>query len=120
MKLTGYVLLLSFWFPLASGADSSANRQQLMATGQCPACDLRDVDLTGVRLMGADLRNADLRGANLRGVILYQAPCAGRELWRGSTALSIAAAFRRGSSPAPAGRARAVRPRPAPDAKLAT
>ena len=48
---------------------------QLLESGQCPACQLNDVDLTH-----ADLRDANLRGAYLRRANLSQARLDGADL----------------------------------------
>ncbi len=49
----------------ADTLQGEAARNQLLETGQCPACDLRGVDLSGQELVGANLAGADLSGANL-------------------------------------------------------
>jgi len=55
---------------------------ELLATGNCPACDLSytdlsgldltDANLAGANLSGANLRNTNLRGANLQGAIMLK------------------------------------------------
>lgn len=53
---------------LADAADSLtgvAAKTQLLATGNCPACDLSGVDLSGQNLIGANLARANISGANL-------------------------------------------------------
>ena len=49
------------------------NRNRLIATNSCVACDLRGVSLVGQNLLGADLREADLSRADLRGAFLIGA-----------------------------------------------
>ena len=72
----------------ANAADQQVMR--LLATGQCPRCDLRGADLVhanlqganlqGAQLQGANLSRANLSGANLRGADLRQASFVGADL----------------------------------------
>ncbi len=54
---------------LAGPANAKHNEKeiaQLLATIECPGCDLRHANLDGKKLVDADLRGADFRGARLR------------------------------------------------------
>jgi hypothetical protein len=56
--------------------------RQLLATKQCPGCNLREANLGGANLDGANLARADLLGANLGGTDLLLANLAGANLGR--------------------------------------
>lgn len=47
--------------------------KQLLATGECPQCNLRKADLAAIKIEDAYLRDADLFGANMRGIELREA-----------------------------------------------
>ena len=81
----------------AAGQPVLASDQQVMrllATGQCPKCDLRGADLVhaqlqsanlqGAQLQGANLSRANLAGANLNGADLRQASLMGANLSQSS------------------------------------
>jgi len=60
------VTLLASAIGVAAYAQSPAtNRDQLLNTGNCAACNLQGVDLSGTDLRNANLYKANLRGANL-------------------------------------------------------
>ena len=61
---------------------SEAAKAQLLATGDCPACDLRGVDLSGRELIGANLTGANLSGANLSNTNLRGANLQGATMLR--------------------------------------
>jgi uncharacterized protein YjbI with pentapeptide repeats len=70
---------------LAAVADTlsgEATKAQLLATGDCPACDLREVDLSGQELIGANLVGANLSGANLNNTNLRGANLQGATMLR--------------------------------------
>ncbi|MGK7873896.1 MAG: pentapeptide repeat-containing protein [Xenococcaceae cyanobacterium] len=46
---------------------------QLLKTGHCPRCDLRDANLEKANLVAANLKGANLSGANLEGAKLHRA-----------------------------------------------
>lgn len=90
---TALVTILSFSSP--AQAENLAHTQQLLATRQCPQCDLSNAglvfanlsgaNLSGANLVGANLSQAnltgaDLRGANLTGAALYGANLSGARL----------------------------------------
>ncbi|MGI0487921.1 pentapeptide repeat-containing protein [Pantanalinema rosaneae CENA516] len=90
---TALVTILSF--SSAAQAENLAHTQQLLATRQCPQCDLSNAglvfanlsgaNLSGANLIGANLSQAnltgaDLRGANLTGAALYGANLSGARL----------------------------------------
>jgi uncharacterized protein YjbI with pentapeptide repeats len=54
--------------------------EQLLATHQCPKCDLRHADLRGMNLTNVNLQDANLEGANLAGTNLTNANLAGAYL----------------------------------------
>ena len=56
--------------------------QQLVQTGDCPGCDLRQADLTGMNLENANLAGANLENANLTGTRLKNADLSGANLFR--------------------------------------
>jgi uncharacterized protein YjbI with pentapeptide repeats len=73
-----------------SAVASEQHVMRLLATGQCPHCDLRGADLVhadlqranlqGAQLQGANLSRANLSGANLQGADLRQASLVGANL----------------------------------------
>jgi len=69
--------LVAGFFGIASPAIANDEQDliQLLGSGQCPACQLNDADLTH-----ADLRDADLKGAQLRRANLSQAQLDGADL----------------------------------------
>lgn len=85
--LMGSTLLLAGMKP---GQAAEPQVMRLLATGQCPRCDLRDADLVhadlqranlqGALLQGANLSRANLNGANLQGADLRQASLVGANL----------------------------------------
>ena len=74
------VLLLG---ALAANA-SDQEVMRLLATGQCPRCDLRGADLVHADLQGANLRGAQLQGANLSRANLSGANLQGADLRQAS------------------------------------
>lgn len=94
MTLISAYACLSLNLSLIAYADTlqgEAARKQLLETGQCPACDLRDVDLSGQKLVGANLAGANLSGANLTNTNLRGANLHGATLLKlnlSDTALS--------------------------------
>ena len=64
-----------FGLTLPAIADDQQDLIQLLGSGQCPACQLNDADLTH-----ADLRDADLKGAHLQRANLSQARLDGADL----------------------------------------
>lgn len=62
---SGIALTLNFLNPNSAQAFNQANLEQLLKTGNCRFCDLRDAELSGTDLSGAILSGADLSGANL-------------------------------------------------------
>lgn len=104
LSLAAFVLAASS-FALPVRADNIQHTNQLLATKQCPSCDLRNAgfvlsdlkgadlqgadlsyanlsraDLTGANLMGANLTGTSLNGANLMGAILIGANLMGTDL----------------------------------------
>jgi uncharacterized protein YjbI with pentapeptide repeats len=78
-----------------SRAENLEHTQQLLATKQCPQCDLsraglvfaqlaganlQGANLSGINLSRANLQGADLRGANLGGASLFGANLGGAKL----------------------------------------
>ena len=66
-------------------AENPDDKKQLLATRNCPGCDLQSVQLINVDLKGADLRGADLSNAflyrtNLQGAALKGANLTGANL----------------------------------------
>ncbi len=59
-----------------------AAKAQLLATGNCPACDLSDVDLSGQKLIGVNLAGANISGANLSNTNLRGANLQGATMLR--------------------------------------
>ncbi|MEO1431999.1 MAG: pentapeptide repeat-containing protein [Cyanobacteria bacterium J06633_8] len=59
------LFISSFSFTTAAQAANSQHVRQLLATKQCPNCDLSNAGLVMSDLSGADLRGANLSGANL-------------------------------------------------------
>ena len=59
------VLVSTLGFSTTVQAANSAHVRQLLATKQCPNCDLSNAGLVMSDLSGADLRGANLSGANL-------------------------------------------------------
>src|SRR3990167_3224858 len=54
----------SLSYPVYAGSVGE-NREKLLATKQCPECDLHDVLLFKAHLKGDNMEGANLRGANL-------------------------------------------------------
>ncbi|HEY9616320.1 MAG TPA: pentapeptide repeat-containing protein [Microcoleaceae cyanobacterium] len=88
-------LLTILSFSSSAQAENLTHTQQLLATRQCPQCDLSraglvfanlaGANLAGANLIGANLSQAnltgaDLRGANLTGAALYGANLSGARL----------------------------------------
>ncbi len=69
------VFLSSFSFAITAQAANPEHVRQLLATKQCPNCDL-----SGAGLVMSDLSRADLRGANLSGANLSRANLNGADL----------------------------------------
>ena len=67
-------------FTLPAQAENSQHTQQLLATKQCPKCDLTGTGLSFARLSYANLAGADLRGANLSRADLQGADLRGADL----------------------------------------
>ncbi len=70
---------------LAVTADTltgEAAKTQLLATGNCPACDLSGVNLSGQELVGANLARANMSGANLSNTNLRGANLQGATMLR--------------------------------------
>jgi uncharacterized protein YjbI with pentapeptide repeats len=66
-----------------AGAATAANPshlKQLLATRQCPGCDLSQSDLQGADLTGANLERANLSQARLNAATLYKANLRGANL----------------------------------------
>ncbi|MEZ2229438.1 MULTISPECIES: pentapeptide repeat-containing protein [unclassified Microcoleus] len=84
MKLSRIVIaatVLSALAPLApASAENIQHTQQLLATRQCPNCDLNGAGLVLANLAGANLQGADLRGANLSRANLAGADLSGANL----------------------------------------
>jgi len=74
------LLLASLGFAAPARAENIAHLNQLLATGQCPNCDLSNAGLIVANLRGADLRGADLRRANLSQADLSGADLRGANL----------------------------------------
>ena len=71
--------------PLRANAENLEQTQQLLATKQCPKCELSNVglvlaNLAGANLSGADLTRANLSRANLMGADLSGANLSGASL----------------------------------------
>ncbi len=88
VKLTPLAIMsltVSLMVPFPSLAENLEHTQQLLATKQCPNCDLSGAglvlaDLTGANLQGANLTRANLSRANLTGADLRGANLAGTSL----------------------------------------
>ncbi|MBD3558488.1 pentapeptide repeat-containing protein, partial [Planktothrix sp. FACHB-1355] len=74
------ILILPFCWTAPSQAAKPEHIKQLLATNQCPKCDLKNVDLRGGNFRGADLTGANLAGAMLEGADLRGAKLRGAEL----------------------------------------
>lgn len=90
-------LMTPLWLALPLHAENLEHTQQLLATKQCPRCDLsraglvfaqlaganlQGANLSGANLSRANLQGADLRGANLGGASLFGANLGGAQLDR--------------------------------------
>ena len=78
-------LIFSLIVPFSAIAENLQHTQQLLATKQCPNCDLSGAglvlaDLAGANLQGANLTRANLSRANLTGADLRGANLAGTSL----------------------------------------
>ena len=86
LRILAAATLLSAIAPIAPApAENIQHTQQLLATRQCPNCDLSSAglvlaNLTGANLKGADLRLANLSRANLTGADLSGANLSGADL----------------------------------------
>ncbi|MCA1990481.1 MAG: pentapeptide repeat-containing protein [Coleofasciculus sp. S288] len=85
--LTSAVLLTTIGLtaPVIAASYEPQHVKRLLATRQCPGCDLSNADLRGSNLSYADLRGAnlsyaDLRGANLTGANLRGANLTGAKM----------------------------------------
>ncbi|WP_052128495.1 pentapeptide repeat-containing protein [Neosynechococcus sphagnicola] len=79
------VLLAPVWANTPAIAENLEDTRQLLATKNCPSCDLSNVglvfaSLAKANLMGADLSNANLSRANLSGADLRNANLVGANL----------------------------------------
>src|SRR6476661_2266508 len=87
LRILAAATLLSAIAPIAPApAENIQHTQQLLATRQCPNCDLSSAglvlaNLTGANLKGADLRLANLSRANLTGADLSGANLSGTSLF---------------------------------------
>ncbi|MEG4390995.1 pentapeptide repeat-containing protein [Microcoleus sp. BROC3] len=87
LRILAAVTLLSSIAPIApASAENIQHTQQLLATRECPNCDLSSAglvlaNLTGANLKGADLRLANLSRANLTGADLSGANLSGTSLF---------------------------------------
>lgn len=87
LRILAAATLLSAIAPIAPApAENIQHTQQLLATRQCPNCDLSNAglvlaNLTGANLKGADLRLANLSRANLTGADLSGANLSGTSLF---------------------------------------
>ncbi len=66
-------LIAPLWLLLPAKAENAEQLKQLLATKQCPGCQLVGVNLSGADLAQADLSGANLIGANLSGANLENA-----------------------------------------------
>ncbi len=88
MKLTIFTittLLVTLGFSLSGQAENLDQLRQLLATKQCPACDLSGtglvlLNLSGAQLSGANLSQANLSQANLSGADLSGTNLSGASL----------------------------------------
>jgi len=88
LRILAAATLLSAIAPIAApaSAENIQHTQQLLATRQCPNCDLSGAglvlaNLTGANLKGADLSRANLSRANLSGADLSGANLSGTSLF---------------------------------------
>ena len=87
LRILAAATLLTAFAPVAPApAENIQHTQQLLATRQCPNCDLSSAglvlaNLTGANLKGADLRLANLSRANLTGADLSGANLTGTSLF---------------------------------------
>ena len=87
LRILAAATLLTTLAPIAPApAENIQHTQQLLATRQCPNCDLSSAglvlaNLTGANLKGADLRLANLSRANLTGADLSGANLSGTSLF---------------------------------------
>jgi len=65
---------------IGQSADTQANIEQLLGTGECEYCDLGGADLSGAELEEVNLEGAYLVGANLQGANLEGANLSGTNL----------------------------------------
>ncbi len=75
LAIATIIFLSSFNLTIAAQAANSQHVRQLLATKQCPNCDL-----SGAGLVMADLAGANLNGANLSGANLSRANLSGADL----------------------------------------
>ncbi|HLO52113.1 MAG TPA: pentapeptide repeat-containing protein [Kamptonema sp.] len=81
LRILATVTLLTTIVPAtAASAENIQHTQQLLATRQCPQCDLSGAGLVLANLAGADLRGANLSGANLSRANLSGADLSGADL----------------------------------------
>lgn len=93
--MSAFVLVAAIDVGQPARAEDLVHSQQLMSTGECPACDLsqasmvymdlsksnlREADLSYANLSRANLVDADLQGADLAGAVLFSANLAGADL----------------------------------------
>lgn len=74
------VLVTAFDFSAVVRAEDLQHSQQLLSTGECPACDLSRTSMVYMNLSRANLQEADLRYANLSRVNLADADLYGADL----------------------------------------
>lgn len=81
LRILAAATLLSTIAPMSPApAENIQHTQQLLATRQCPNCDLSGTGLVLANLTGANLKGADLRGANLSRANLSGADLSGANL----------------------------------------
>lgn len=81
LRILVALTLLSPIAPIAPAmAENIQHTQQLLATRQCPNCDLGGAGLVLANLTGANLKGADLSGANLSRANLSGADLSGANL----------------------------------------
>ena len=93
--LPAFFLITAVDVSTVARAEDLQHSQQLITTGECPACDLsraslvymdlaraklQDADLSNANLNQANLTDADLRGADLSGAVLFNATLTGADL----------------------------------------
>src|ERR671933_525719 len=81
LRILAAATLLSAIAPIAPApAENIQHTQQLLATRECPNCDLSRANLTGADLSGANLSGTSLFGVNLTGANLSGANLSGADL----------------------------------------